>query len=144
MPFRFSLHGILKLRRAQERVEELKLETILIRQKSLAARIENIAAAEFRIQRDRQERLLAGAAVAELQFLDVCATALVSARQPLLRQSAEIERERRSQLASLCDVRQKREILDSMRTRQCIEYELISGHREQQEHDDMFARRRLA
>jgi flagellar export protein FliJ len=143
MAFHFPLNAILKLRRAQERAEELKLETILTRQRSLDARIAKIAEAEARIQNDRQERLLASANVAELEFLAVCASALVSTKQTLQRQFADIERERLVQLALLQHARQGREILESVRSQQRTEFEQVAGRREQQEHDDMFARRQL-
>jgi flagellar export protein FliJ len=82
-----------------------------------------------------------GLTASEMHFAEACDGVLEEQHRRWSNQLVEIEKEYRKQQAVYLAVRQKREILESLRERQAAEYRRERERKEQQAVDDLFLMR---
>ncbi len=142
MAFHFSLEAILRLRRGQERVERLKLETIASEQAQAKNQLENLTQQFYESRRRFQRQMGEEMFGAELQFEDARSDRVAAARLALEMRIAELERERLKQVEVYTKAHQSRELLENLRARKFDLYRQTLSRREQQDLDDLFLMRR--
>lgn len=138
MPFRFSLHALLRCRESFEQRERQRLQ-ILMReiiktQQQLTAAKQDRARASAQMQRKSQQ----GITSVELQFELACDRARLRTITALTEKVAKLENLRCRQLELFRKARQQRQILENLRERQLAAYRLVQARREQQQMDDRF------
>jgi flagellar export protein FliJ len=138
MAFRYSLQSLLRLRLSLERQEEQRLFAIAALVARLRAEIEQLKQDDVEVRRSQLGEMGEVSSGASLQFAAACGAAREKARTKLEFQLEGAERKRHAQLRAYQSVRQKREILESLRERQEEAFELENMRREQQAVDESF------
>jgi flagellar export protein FliJ len=142
MAFRFALAAVLKFRESIEQQEYLALERIQQEIAQTQLRLlkcdERIAAATKR----RDAELARGVASVYLQAAYDEVLALQKQRDALQAKLQALEVKRQEQIRSYEAARQKREVLDELRTRQLDAYRREQATRQQKMLDDIFLSRR--
>jgi flagellar export protein FliJ len=141
MAFHFQLDVILRLRRGQERVERLKLESIASEQAHAKRQLEIMTEQFLESRRRFQEQMGVEKFGSELQFEDARSGRITTELRTLKMRIAELEQERLQQVEVYTKARQSREILENLRSRKFAVYSQIVSRREQQELDDLFLMR---
>jgi flagellar export protein FliJ len=142
MAFRFALAAVLRFRESIEQQEYLALERIQQEIAQAERRMlkcdERIAAATKR----REAELARGVASIHLQSAYEETFALQKQREALQAMLQELQAKRQEQIKSYEVARQKREVLDELRTRQLDAYRREQATRQQKMLDDIFLSRR--
>lgn len=138
MPFRFSLHAVLRCRksfedRERQRLQLVTREVVKARQRRQDAKRDRAAA-----QTQFNQRLRQGTNAVEMQFELACDRARVRQIAALNEQVAKLEDMRRRQLEAFRKAQQQRKILENLRDRQLAAYQLVEARRAQQQMDDRF------
>ncbi len=142
MAFHFTLEAILRLRRGQERVERLKLETIASEQAQARNQLENMTQQFYESRRRFQQQMGQEVFGVELQFEDGRSDRVAAARLALEMRIAALEQLRLKQMEAYTKAHQSRELLEKLRDRKFELYRQALSRREQQDLDDLFLMRR--
>src|SRR3989304_8339900 len=94
MAFHFSLEAILKLRKAQERAESLKLDVIILEQRRIQTQLDAQREASIHSQRRLQQQLEEILTGSELQFQDACRAGSLQRRGGLKQRLTNPQEER--------------------------------------------------
>jgi flagellar export protein FliJ len=143
MAFRYPLQSVLRLRRSLEQQAEQRLFVIAGQVLRLRAEIEEHNLGEMERKRAGLELMAAGSFGAILRYAVFCEAASEAKRVALQVQLAAAERQRLEQLSRYHEARQKREILESVRERQKLTYDLTNARRDQQSADETFLLRKF-
>ena len=142
MAFRFSLQAMLDLRKSFERQEKLRLEMLTHQISQLRQQLETLdqekSAGRERMAQNLQEGLFG----AEILFNTDREAVGEQRRDSLLQRVAEVEEQRRLQLAVFQKAQQQRKILENLRDRREQLYRQMQARREQQLLDELFLTRR--
>lgn len=142
MAFRFSLQAMLDLRKSFERQEKLRLEMLTHQISQLRQQLETLdqekTAGRERMAQNLQEGLFG----AEILFNTDREAVGEQRRDSLLQRVAEVEEQRRLQLAVFQKAQQQRKILENLRDRREQLYRQMQARREQQLLDELFLTRR--
>ena len=140
MSFRFRLETILKLRRSQERAEQLALAGLRQQLAAIDRRLEEIQHARA-LSREAMTRELASGVIAnEVHFQFECEKEEDARRLKLIERRIELEEEYQLQARAFTESRQKRETLEKLSDDEKAAYVLDRNRREQQESDELFLR----
>lgn len=142
MAFHFSLQALLRFRQGIERQTELRLieashQVALARRQISAV---NDAMVELSAREARQ--LDSGVTAAELQFDELCRSALIVHRQQLEMLLAQCEKVRLDCSRAFQEARRKREVVDILRRHQLQAYRQLERRNAQRHLDEMFLLRR--
>ena len=138
MPFHFSLQAVLHFRQSVEHQEELRQRTA----NQQVARVRRVMElADERIRREQEMRsveLQAGTTSAEVRFSVAAQDALRAQRQKLEAELQRLQILRDQQQRIFQQARRERDVIQSLRDRQILEYKRESARREQQRADELF------
>jgi flagellar export protein FliJ len=140
MAFRFSLDGLLRMRQSLERQQELLLLEANHHVRKLEQQKDDLNAALAASAKQEMEGLASGLSAAELQFELLCRSALMQKRGKLEKDIADARAAREIRVAALRQARQQREVIESLRRRQCELYRRVESRQQQREVDDLFLR----
>ncbi|MFZ0286556.1 MAG: flagellar FliJ family protein [Terriglobales bacterium] len=142
MPFHFPLDAVLRLRQSLERQQELLLREANQQVTALQLRIGELNAqiSAHAIQQNLQ--LASTLSAAELQFLQLCRSVLLGQRGGLEKRLATAQAIQDSRMASFCQARQQREVMETLRQTQMQVYRQDAARRDQRHLDDMLLLRR--
>jgi len=138
MPFRFSLHALLRVR---ESVEKAELQKLRICAADVAHAQAEIDALNSEIDLARQalfNQTVEGISGAELQWGAIIDGLRKERLTQLQANLDELELARKKQQHKYAEVRQRREILSNFRDRKYSAYQLETSRREQQQIDELF------
>jgi len=142
MAFQFSLDAVLRLRQSLERQQESLLREANQQMAALQLRIDDLNA-QMSIDAEREARQLASAlSAAELQFIRLCRSLLLSQRSGLEKRLAAAQAARDSRMASFRQARQQREVLETVRQTQAQVYRQNEDRQSQRHLDDLLLLRR--
>ena len=141
MAFHFHLEAILRLRRGQERMERLRLETIAAEQAHVRRRLEIITEEFLESRRAFQEQMAGEKLGVEVQLEAMRGDRVHAARVRLQNSILELEQLRLRQIEVYKRAQQGREMLETLRNRQFEAYRQLLSRREQQQLDDLFLMR---
>jgi flagellar export protein FliJ len=142
MGFKFSLEGLLRVRKSFEKQEEQKLAAAVGELKRLVTMLESVRA-QLISTADRLGKPLAhGTTGADLHLLCLEKFLLERREQALAESVSSALAKMKAQQARLQEAKNKRKVLDKLRQKQMILFLLIEGRREQQRLDDAFLMRR--
>ncbi|HEX3738627.1 MAG TPA: flagellar FliJ family protein [Terriglobales bacterium] len=139
MAFQFSLEAVLRLRRSQQRQQEILLANANEKVNSLLRELENIAEEFARISPSGMGSEIRGA---ELHFNESRRRVLQSRRQQIEQQ---LTKEREHQSAMAAELRkqwQAREVVETLREREFQTYSLEQSRYGQRVQDDLFLSRK--
>lgn len=141
MAFTFPLQTLLRLRLSLEDREWQKLRSLTSEVERARSAIESVATS---IAGAHISRTLAEEAhsAAELQHATACAANLGKIRENMLSKLADLERRREQQREIYRQVRQNREVLESLRDQQLARWTLEESRRQQNAADDLYLLRR--
>jgi flagellar export protein FliJ len=142
MAFRFALAAVLKFRESLEQQAYLLLERI---QQEIAQMERRIRKCEERLSvaaKRRETEMRRGIPSVHLQAAFDEEHALQKQREALQAKLQELQLKRQESLKVYEEARQKREVLDSLRTRQLDAYHREQVKRQQKMLDDIFLSRR--
>jgi flagellar export protein FliJ len=142
MGFKFSLEGLLRVRKSFEKQEEHRLAAAVGELKRLNMMLESVRE-QLISTADRLGKLLAqGTTGADLHLLCLEKFLLERRERALAESVSSALAKMEAQQARLQEARKKRKVLDKLRQKQMILCLLIEGRREQQTLDDAFLMRR--
>jgi flagellar export protein FliJ len=142
MAFHFPLEPVLRLRLGQERVERLKLETIVSEQGQTRARLEEVTRSSFESRRRFQQELSNTLCGSELQFEFTRQARVSFIRAALQVRLVDLEKQRLAQAQTYSKIRLSREALENLRQRKFDLYRVEQSRHEQQDLDDLFLMRK--
>lgn len=142
MPFKFSLATVLRLRESLEHKEQLALEQCYRHLYSLQRLLSEEDERITLIQQQYEERLIRGTKAADLHFSLEQRVQAERRRETVLHQLTEAQTKLRHQIDTYREARQKREIIDQVRSNKFQEYQKRESIAEQKARDDMFLLRR--
>jgi len=142
MAFQFSLAGVLKLRESVERREYLALEKIHMEIAHTEAQLREVHELRSQLEERRQAELAEGVPSIQLQGAIEQELALEHRRDAIKAKLKELDAQRQQHVKAYDLARQKREMLDDLRTRQLDAYLRNRAKREQSAIDDLFLSRR--
>ena len=138
MAFRYQLEALLRLRRSEERQEELRLRAAALAVARIRSELQQLELARLDQRRDTLGRLERGGAASLLHYFVVCDAAHAE-RHATLRQKLEAAESLRVEQLKIYQVaRRKSEILDALRQRKLEEYNLEFTRSEQRRSDEAF------
>jgi flagellar export protein FliJ len=142
MGFKFSLEGLLRVRKSFEKQEEHRLAAAVGELKRLNMMLESVRE-QLISTADRLGKLLAqGTTGADLHLLCLEKSLLERRERALAESVSSALAKMEAQQARLQEARKKRKVLDKLRQKQMVLFLLIEGRREQQTLDDAFLMRR--
>jgi flagellar export protein FliJ len=142
MGFKFSLEGLLRVRKSFEKQEEHKLAAAVGELKRLSTMLESVRA-QLISTADRLGKLLVhGTTGADLHLLCFEKFLLERREQALAESVSSALAKMKAQQARLQEAKKKRKVLDKLRQKQMVLFLLIEGRRDQQRLDDAFLMRR--
>ncbi len=142
MPFRFSLEAVLRWRENLEQTEYIALEKIQQQITQAQARLREAEDLIREAQRATNSNLSQGIPSAHLQSYREQERAFEKRRDDVRHILEELAAQRSIRLTSYQNARQKREILERLRTQQRFAYEHALQKREQAMLDEIFLARR--
>jgi flagellar export protein FliJ len=142
MSFRFPLAAVLKFRENMEQREYLTLEKIHQEIAAVEAQLQQIEEWRLAAIQQRETDLGVGIASIHLQADFEQELALEQRRDALQVKLQDLKLKRRHHLKAYQVARQKREVLDELRTRQFNTYTKDQAKRQQAMVDDLFLSRR--
>ena len=137
MPFRYRLEVLLRLQRSLEKQAENRLLGCVARIAALKRKSESLN--ESRLQKRRQtvEDFRDGGFAAELNMLVDWEVQFKGLQAQIVVELAAAEKERQVQVEKVCEERQKREVLESLKEKQLSTYTLEESRHVQQILDDL-------
>jgi flagellar export protein FliJ len=140
MAFQFSLDSVLRLRRSEQRQQELILHCANEQVSRVAGELENLRSEARRIRSDSnaQARITA----AEIQFDQLRCEILAVRCAETTGRLLTVQERRTAALKEFQRVWQNREVLDTLREHERQAYALEESRREQRAQDDLFLQRR--
>lgn len=138
MSFTYRLEVLLRLQRSLEHQEENRLLACVARIARLNTELQSWEAARFARKRRIMEELQAGATGAVLQTAADWDLAARRKQADIRKQMEAAEQMRLQQMLVYREARQKREVLDGLRERQQMAYNLEEVRRSQQTLDEMY------
>lgn len=138
MAFHFALEAVLRVRRSQERVERLKLESIIAEQQRAQVRLSDTILRSFEAHREFQQRLTGGVAGTEIQFEMEREARVDAVCRELRNEIAELDKKRIAQVQIYYTTRRNLEVVENLRQRKLEDYRAEQSRREQQELDAQF------
>jgi len=142
MAFQFPLETVLRLRRGQERLERLRLETIHSELAQTRATLEDLIEKSLELRRKVQRDLANTLSGSELQIAASQDETVALTRASLRNRIVELEQRRLAQMHVYTKVRQTRETFEKLRDNKLALYRMEQARREQQILDDLFLTRR--
>jgi len=142
MAFRFSLDAILRLRRSQQKQQEIFLERASDRVNLLTRELRMIAG-EF-ARASNPGKFTVDVRGAELHFNQSRRQVLESRRWQMEQLLVKAREEQSAMAAELRKMWQAREVVETLRNREQQAFTLEQEHREQRTHDDLFLLRKNA
>jgi flagellar export protein FliJ len=142
MAFRFPLAAVLKYRESMEQREYLALERIQMEIARMQAQIAQAAAARSAAAASSLEQLSRGLAAIHLQEAREYESALERSQTLFEEKLKELRVSLRQRLRTYQIARQKREVLDELRSRQKNAYERDQARLQQNAVDDLTLARR--
>ncbi|HEX4756862.1 MAG TPA: hypothetical protein VH308_02730 [Terracidiphilus sp.] len=139
MAFQFSLEAVLRLRRSQQRQQEILLANANERGNSLLRELENIAEEFSRISPSGMGSEIRGA---ELHFNESRRRVLQSRRQQIEQQLTKAREHQSAMAAELGKQWQAREVVETLREREFQTYSLEQSRYRQRVQDDLFLSRK--
>jgi flagellar export protein FliJ len=143
VPFEFSLRGLLRLRRVQERRERMRLALLNSSRARARNEFEEAQQQGLLAFEELNRKLQAGIPGAEFRLEHASLQPLAKRRRELEALAEALELQMRKQIEVFGESQKKRKVLESLRDRQRKAFEQIENRREQQRIDDLFARRRM-
>src|SRR5205823_5437623 len=135
MPFQFSLETLLRLRRSQQRQQEMLVQKANEQVNHLTAELHAVSR---RLAEISCAVAAGGISGAELHF-DGSRRTVLQASRSRTESSLQQARERHAALAAeLRSIWQQREVLETLRQQERYAYTLAEGRREQRRQDDQF------
>jgi flagellar export protein FliJ len=141
MAFQFPLETVLRLRRGQERLERLRLETIHSELAQTRATLEDLIEKSLELRRKVQRDLANTLSGSELQIAASQDETVALTRASLRNRIVELEQRRLAQMHVYTKVRQSRETFEKLRDNKLALYRMEQARREQQILDDLFLTR---
>jgi flagellar export protein FliJ len=141
MAFQFPLETVLRLRRGQERLERLRLETIHSELAQTRATLEDLIEKSLELRRKVQRDLANTLSGSELQIAASQDETVALTRASLRNRIVELEQRRLAQMHVYTKVRQSRETFEKLRDNKPALYRMEQARREQQILDDLFLTR---
>jgi flagellar export protein FliJ len=142
MAFRFSLDAVLRLRRSLERQQELLLREANQQMIAIQLKIDHLDAQLSQQASQEDLQLASTLSAAELQFLRICRSVLQGQRGGLEKRLAATQAVRDSRMAAFRQVRQQREVLETLRQAQTLVYRQNEARQNQRQLDDLLLLRR--
>jgi len=141
MAFRFNLAAVLKYRKNLEQREYLELGKVQQEILSVEAQLEQCDERRMEAVQRREQQVAKGTVSVHLQQAYEWERNLENQRNELQVRRQELQVKRMQRLKAYEQARQKREILDHLRTEQLHAYLLEQSRREQNRIDDLFLAR---
>jgi flagellar export protein FliJ len=141
MAFRFPLEALLKLRRAHERRELLRLVALSNELNTLLQQEQDLLRHKREIRETTECALLKGMSAGEFHFMNAVASALENRQQVVRERKERVMNQHLTQQALYQQTRRNRKILDNLRARQLATYRQEQSRREQQQVDELFVLR---
>ena len=138
MPFRFSLHAVLRMRESIEKAELQKLRIRAAEVAHVRAEIDSLNSEIDLARRALFEQTADGISGAELQWGAIIGELRKEKLSLLRARLDELELARKKQQQKHADARRQREILSNLRDRKYSAYQLEMSRREQQQIDELF------
>jgi flagellar export protein FliJ len=142
MAFRFSLDAVLRLRRSLERQQELLLREANQQMIAIQLKIDHLDAQLSQQASQEDLQLASTLSAAELQFLRICRSVLQGQRGGLEKRLAATQAVRDSRMAAFRQVRQQREVLETLRQAQTLVYRQNEARQNRRQLDDLLLLRR--
>jgi flagellar biosynthesis chaperone FliJ len=142
MPFRFSLDAPLRLRKSQQRQQELLVHRIQEQITQTLRELQAVAKKIAEISLNNRDSDLACAAA--LHFDLVRREVLERHRAQAQSRLEKLREEQAAQFATLRKMWQRREVLESLRNREKQQYSIMESRRDQQLQDDLFLMRKYS
>jgi len=137
MPFQFSLQALLRVRSGYERLERLRLLAITAMSNRMLSEISSVDAMASESRHQIKAVLQAGMAGGELHFALAAERTRASLRRLLADRLNQFEAQREKQRKIFEKARQKREIIENLRSRRWEEYKRVQLRREQNLADEL-------
>src|SRR5579875_267392 len=141
MAFRFPLEAILKLRRAHERRELLRLVALSNELNYLQQQEQELIRYKRETREATESALLKGMSAGEFNFIHAVASAIDKRQQAVRERKEMVTNQHLTQQALYQQTRRNRKILDNLRARQLAAYHQKQTRREQQQVDELFVLR---
>ncbi|HLI35051.1 MAG TPA: flagellar export protein FliJ [Terriglobia bacterium] len=141
MAFRFPLEAILKLRRAHERRELLRLVALSNELNYLQQQEQELIRYKRETREATESALLKGMSAGEFHFMNAVASAIDKRQQAVRERKEMVTNQHLTQQALYQQTRRNRKILDNLRARQLAAYHQKQTRREQQQVDELFVLR---
>lgn len=142
MPFRFSLDAPLRLRKSQQRQQELLVHRI---QEQITQTLRELQAVAKKIAEiSLNNRDSDSTRAAALHFDLVRREVLERHRAQVQSRLEKLREEQAAQFATLRKMWQRREVLESLRNREKQQYSIMESRRDQQLQDDLFLMRKYS
>lgn len=142
MPFRFSLDAPLRLRKSQQRQQELLVHRIQEQITQTLRELQAVAKKIAEISLNNRDSDLACAAA--LHFDLVRREVLERHRAQVQSRLEKLREEQAAQFATLRKMWQRREVLESLREREKQQHSIMESRRDQQLQDDLFLMRKYS
>jgi flagellar export protein FliJ len=142
MAFQFSLDAVLRLRQSLERQQVSLLREANQQMTALQLRIDNLNTQLSQRATQESAQLACSLSAAELQFIELCRTALMGQRGSLEKRLATAQRVRDACMAGFRLARQRREALETLRQMQVQIYRQQEARQNQRQLDDLLLLRR--
>ncbi|HEY7352453.1 MAG TPA: hypothetical protein VH596_06760 [Terriglobales bacterium] len=142
MPFRFSLDAPLRLRKSQQRQQELLVHRI---QEQITQTLRELQAVAKKIAEiSLNNRDSDSTRAAALHFDLVRREVLERHRAQVQSRLEKLREEQAAQFATLRKMWQRREVLESLREREKQQHSIMESRRDQQLQDDLFLMRKYS
>ena len=140
MPFRFKLDSLLRLRRSQEHMQELRLASILAEVAQHQSAMDKIAVQISTLHSSSTHQVQQGTTGAELIFLSECGQRLVELQVHMQNELQILQQRKTEQQMRLRDAHQAQEVLASLFQQQSEEYALTQTRLQQLQADEQTLR----
>lgn len=144
MAFQFSLRALLRLRRTYEQRERMRLTLLNGAFHRIQHEYDDLGQQRQARFEQLEEKLQTGIPGAEFHMENALVTLTVNQQRELAAQMKALETQIQAQASAFREAQKKRKTLDSLREHELQAYQQIQNRREQQQFDDLFARRRAS
>lgn len=144
MPFDFQLRGLLRLRKAHEQRERMRLMLLNASRGRLRSELDDVARRRAVAFEALERKLETGMAAEDLAMEEALLQVALERRREIAQLIEALDLQVSRQVEAYWDTQKKRKVIESVREREWEEYRLIEDRREQQRVDDLFARRQDA
>jgi flagellar export protein FliJ len=135
MPFHFTLENILRLRRAQERQQELEVEAAAKNIASTIGQLHKLGEENSQLSASLRNPDISGA---EIAFIRMQCRVLEQRRTQTEQTLQKLREQQAVLIGELRRMWQQREVLETLRNREFTAYELEQSRRNQAEQDELF------